>query len=473
MCSTTFLTSLKHILNLLLELVKTEMQTSIPSSGFDDVNVSYISDNVKRRSKLFCTFCRKKGHTRRRCYHATKACFECGASDHFVRNCPLKTTLSELAKPFSLTVNSSLNLLDNQPRVSMLKRHADVSESKSSISSLKGGTLAPMGRTSRGYSEPDLQEVSSLSHDPSIPSLPVTVWNSSLSNISKCDFSSCADPASSRSPIYTSCSNTPGVSQGDYSNALLDPVASSSVRFTQASSSCRGIADLASTIAEGSVDIFSKTDDISRETAIAVTTLDSSFVSKATLSTSTDTTSCCSSLSSIIDVDVAESSHSLVTGEPSDASFVSTLLRASEEMAKEGSIRPLPVSSSISFNSSVTVSSSIGTGCSPASNIKSGRQIILYRNPGGVCRAGIKLAAMRETETLVGYLKRFGRCMREAFPGARQDDRRDYIDAFIAGALENHVNFLHRIKNSEYVRTSHEPLAAFVTEVASCLIPGF
>ena len=59
-------------------------------------------------------------------------------------------------------------------------------------------------------------------------------------------------------------------------------------------------------------------------------------------------------------------------------------------------------------------------------------------------------------QTLVGYLKRFGRCIRKAFPGARQNDQRDYIDSFIAGALENHVNFLDRIKNSEHVRNSQE-----------------
>ena len=56
MCSTTFLTSLKHILTLLLELVKTEMQTSISSSIFDDVNHSYISDNVSQYSLQYDSF---------------------------------------------------------------------------------------------------------------------------------------------------------------------------------------------------------------------------------------------------------------------------------------------------------------------------------------------------------------------------------------------------------------------------------
>ena len=51
MCSTTFLTSLKHILNLFLELVKTEMQTSNSGSIFNDANLSNSSDNVKRKSK--------------------------------------------------------------------------------------------------------------------------------------------------------------------------------------------------------------------------------------------------------------------------------------------------------------------------------------------------------------------------------------------------------------------------------------
>ena len=156
------------------------MQTLVSCSIFGDLNYSYSCNNVKRTSKLFCTFCRKKGHTHRR-YHAIRACFECGSSEHFVRHCPLKTTLSEITKPFSL--NKDSNLTNYEPRMSTLERHADESASRSNLASLNLRTQTPLNESLCNCSEVKLQETSSLSLNSSlfVHSLPITFTISSLS----------------------------------------------------------------------------------------------------------------------------------------------------------------------------------------------------------------------------------------------------------------------------------------------------
>ena len=151
MCNSTFITTLKHILNLLLELVRTVMQISASSSIFNYLNYSYSSTNIKRKSKLFCTFCRKEGHTRRRCYHVIRACFECVSSEHFVRNCPLRTTLSEITTPLSL--NNDSNLINGGPRMSTLERHARKSASRSNLTSLRLGSQIPVIESLCNFSE--------------------------------------------------------------------------------------------------------------------------------------------------------------------------------------------------------------------------------------------------------------------------------------------------------------------------------
>ena len=100
MSSTTFLTTLDRILKLLLELVKTELETCASHLGVLDADYA-APTSVSGNSKAMCTYCRKKGHTRRRCYHATRACFECGSPDHFVKDCSLKKTLSSMTEPLA------------------------------------------------------------------------------------------------------------------------------------------------------------------------------------------------------------------------------------------------------------------------------------------------------------------------------------------------------------------------------------
>ena len=155
-------------------------------------------------------------------------------------------------------------------------------------------------------------------------------------------------------------------------------------------------------------------------------------------------------------------------------SFVSELLRALEAVAHEFSIAPPLVSSSVSSNLSTTVNSStsIGTGSFSLSIANNGKHIILYRKPEGTSRNCIKLAAMQDTETLASCLKRFGNIILEAFADVELNCRRDFIDTFIEGALDEHVSFLDRIRNSKKVGNSRKPLAAFVTEVATRIMPG-
>ena len=83
MCSTPFLTALDRILKLLMELVNTEMQTCTPRLDVHDTNYGAPTSNVSNRSKVTRSYCHKRGHVSRRCYHATRACFECGSADHF------------------------------------------------------------------------------------------------------------------------------------------------------------------------------------------------------------------------------------------------------------------------------------------------------------------------------------------------------------------------------------------------------
>ena len=93
MCNTTILTALDRILKLLIELVSSEMKSC--ASNVDIFQTDFVGqvNSVSSCSRSICSYCRMKGHTRRRCYHATRACFECGSPDHFVRNCSLKKTL--------------------------------------------------------------------------------------------------------------------------------------------------------------------------------------------------------------------------------------------------------------------------------------------------------------------------------------------------------------------------------------------
>ena len=97
MCSTTFLTALDRIVKLLMELIKTEMKARSPRLDAPEANYARIC-NRSDNNKAICIYCRKRGHERRRCYHAT-ACFKCSDTDHFVKHCPLKRALSSLTDP--------------------------------------------------------------------------------------------------------------------------------------------------------------------------------------------------------------------------------------------------------------------------------------------------------------------------------------------------------------------------------------
>ena len=107
MCSTTFLTALDKILKLLMELVNTEMQTCTPRLDVLNTNYGALTCNVLDRSKVTCSYCHKRGHVSRRCYHATRACFECESADHFVKDCNLKSAISSLTELFLSTSSFS------------------------------------------------------------------------------------------------------------------------------------------------------------------------------------------------------------------------------------------------------------------------------------------------------------------------------------------------------------------------------
>ena len=57
----------------------------------------------------------------------------------------------------------------------------------------------------------------------------------------------------------------------------------------------------------------------------------------------------------------------------------------------------------------------IETKGSSAIGASDGRRIIFYTRPDIAWRKDIKLASVQDEETLVGYLKRFGRIIREVF----------------------------------------------------------
>ena len=107
MCSTTFLTTLDRILKLLMELVNAEMQTCTPRLDVSNTNYVTPTSKVSNRSKVICSYCHKRGHVSRRCYHATQACFECGSVDHFVKDCNFKRAISSLTDPFPNTSSFS------------------------------------------------------------------------------------------------------------------------------------------------------------------------------------------------------------------------------------------------------------------------------------------------------------------------------------------------------------------------------
>ena len=79
---------------------------------------------------------------------------------------------------------------------------------------------------------------------------------------------------------------------------------------------------------------------------------------------------------------------------------------------------------------------------------------------------------MQNSDTLWTYLKRFGNTILEAFTDVELNCRKDFIDTFIEGALNEHISCLDRTRNSKIVRNSRKPLAAFATEVETLILPG-
>ena len=100
MCSTALLTALNRIAKLLMEFIKAEMKAYCPRLHVPEANYARVGSRT-HNNKAICTHCQKRGHERRRCYHATRACFECGDTDHFVKHCPLKRVISSLTEPSS------------------------------------------------------------------------------------------------------------------------------------------------------------------------------------------------------------------------------------------------------------------------------------------------------------------------------------------------------------------------------------
>ena len=409
---------------------------------------------------------------------------------------PLKTTLSENTKPLSL--NNDSNLTNDEPRMSTLERHADESVSKSNLSSLKLTTQTPVNESLCNFLEVGLQETSSLSLNDFLfdHSLPMTFTNSSLSTGSQRKFSVTANTVSSNPSVSLNNSSTPEtLFRGYKSNPASISASDPTVSTQQSVTSCEEISDgvpsnvnaclcssevIQSGTSELQADVISESEGASLISSAAVTTLDSSFststfsisTSTATLSTLTSTSFCESS--SAAPVDVVKQSQSPASGDSFCTSFALELLRASETVAQEFSTSSPLVSSSACSNLSTTVncSASIETGGLPLSVANNGKHIILYRSSGGSSRAGIRLLAMQDSETLSTYLKQFGDTILEAFADVELECRRDFIDTFIEGALDEHVSFLNRIKNSKIVKNSRKPLAAFITEVATLIVPG-
>lgn len=62
-------------------------------------------DNANKAPIVECNFCHRKNHTEETCCLKNKTCFQCGAKDHFAKNCPqmkpetLNMLMSENWKP--------------------------------------------------------------------------------------------------------------------------------------------------------------------------------------------------------------------------------------------------------------------------------------------------------------------------------------------------------------------------------------
>jgi hypothetical protein len=123
----TTLIALESLVHTILVLIEQEKKILVNVQGrliqTDNFSVNY------GKIQLVCFYCRKKGHVRDTCRKLLRACYECGANNHFVKDCPLKAPRkprykSDSSQSFKLDA-SSPNLVETRNCTEALRSCAE------------------------------------------------------------------------------------------------------------------------------------------------------------------------------------------------------------------------------------------------------------------------------------------------------------------------------------------------------------
>ena len=502
---------------MLVELVNTELQACAPRLDEPDANCTAPTSNK------FCTYCHKRGHVRRRCYHATRACFECGSPDHFVKKCPLKRTLSFLTDPVPNLDSGSKSDLSVTSKKSSRQRNSSEVLDRANVGQFYCSRFQPIPYSQFNNSKVRKSEAAS-------------VLNISSTNVSpflrpfasECSFSAGQSLCNQATSTSFNCGsvNIPGVSSQMYScqeTTIPDisagpagglrsdqpsfPASGSGTANVNLASACgfsSGEVTLRASLPDDSVVQFGAP-SVSPIASVGETTSGSSFavpaVTAAVVSPSdTDTTSAVSSsvLTTAITSTVPSTSPiSLVTSSVQAASIsqyspLVSLPTVGDDSAKshacsdsiKSTLSPLSrgpykrtitrissrvqsSTSSISTSSSVVSSgtcTSINTGTSIVRCNASRNCLHLYKN-AKTCREYVAVEVMERGETLCQYATRFTGALRNAFPDVKTDTRRDLIDRFIEGLQRTYILAMLDLKDEKCVKTSRTPFATFVSRI--------
>ena len=521
MCSTTFLTTLDRILRMLVELVNTELQAFAPRLGVPDVSCTASTSNKS------CSYCHKRGHVRRRCYHATRACFECGSPDHFVKECPLKRTLSFLTDPISNVDSGSASGLSITSRKSNRERNSTkvsdgVDVMQFNCTRSRRNSYIQFKNSKAGKSEAASVPIgSSTSVSPSLhPSVCELSFSAgqSLGNqaVSSLNCGSVKIPGVSpqlyswRDTTISAISASPaGVLRTDQSSFLASGSGKSKVILSSADGCSSGEVTLRAFLPVDSVAQFSAPSvspiasagettsgfsfAVPAETAAVVSSSDgvTAAVVSSVITTAVLTTAITSTVSSATPISLVTPSIRTRSGShySSLVSLPKVCNTSAKSVAGSDSNKPIystqsggpykrvitrispsrqPVASgaSMSFSTlSSATSASVSTGGTSITCDDLRKCLRLYKTTRVACRDYVAVKPMADCETLYDYATRFTGALKNAFPGVNTDTRRDLIDIFVEGLTRIYLMRVLDVKDEKCVKNSRKPFATFIGRV--------